>query len=126
MKYLSDYMQEAQTELFNQVGSFFAYNPSQYNEEAKEGVTYSNVGHGMFCPAENVETLINGLQDIYTKAISQDIAENGKEKIIEREIGNHECLYTYDLTDARVALSDYGFSEEDIQSSFKKLLSEKH
>jgi len=121
MKFLQDYMQEEQTNLFNQVGAFFAFNDSQFESSKQGDLKYTFLGSGMFCPTEHVQTLINGLDAILERAIRQDLAENGKDKIIERELGNYECFYTYNLEPAKAALSAYGFSENDIKEVFKRL-----
>ncbi len=38
MKHLSDYMNEMQTELFNETGSFFAFSQSQFDVKRREGI----------------------------------------------------------------------------------------
>jgi hypothetical protein len=40
MKYLSDYVQDEQTKLFNRLGIFFAFDNKRFNEEKKDGVEY--------------------------------------------------------------------------------------
>lgn len=121
-------MEDAQTKLFDSTGAFFAFSGKQFEEGKKEGVTYVNCGSGLLCPEENVDTLINGLDDIHKKAIQQDIAENGADKIIAREIWNYESFYTMDPTDAKGAISVYNFSDELFErvwkQEFKKALAE--
>jgi len=36
MKYLNDYVEQAQTDLFKKCGSFFAFSGKQYNEAKKD------------------------------------------------------------------------------------------
>ena len=121
MKYLSDYIQEAQTEFFNQTGTFFAFSDQQFNEGKKEGVKYASIGMGMLCPVENVKTLIAGLDSIHEAGIKQDIAENGIEAIIERELHNHEAFYTYDLNDTINSLDGYNVTKEQVKTIFNKI-----
>ena len=118
MKYLSDYMQEKQTEVFNNYGAFFAFSEKQLNEKKQDGVKYSSLGSGLICPKGKGKELMDALETIYNDAIKQDIAENGKDKIIERELGNYECYYTYDLEDAIAAVKDYNFTADDVKAVF--------
>jgi len=118
MKYLHEYMEDAQTQLFKRMGSFFAFSNSQFDEAKKEGVTYTDMGAGLICPKENALELSKGLEDISKKGIAQDIAENGKEAIIKRELYNHECFYTMDYSDCVDKLEDYDFSIDDIKKVY--------
>jgi len=119
MKYLQDYQEKAQTELFKKTGSFFAFSNKQFNEAKKDGVKYVNLKAGLICPIENVEEVIRGIDSIYKGAIKKDLKENGKEAIIKRELYNHECFYTGDITDAFNVLKPYGFTEEEIREVYQ-------
>lgn len=44
MKYLSHYIQDAQTALFNKTGAFFAFSQEQFNDAKKDGITYVALG----------------------------------------------------------------------------------
>lgn len=114
MKYLSDYMQEKQTALFNETGSFFAFSQKQFDESKNEGVKYVDLGAGLICPKENVDKLVNGLEQIAKDAIKQDMEENGKVAIIHRELANHECQISMDITDVINTLSDYPITKKEI------------
>jgi len=114
MKYLTNYIEEKQTELFNETGAFFAFSDKQFKEGEKKGVKYTSLGSGMICPKENIKKLLDGLDKIVTEGIAQDIAENGKEGIIKRELANHEYSYTGDASSTIDALGGYGFTDEDI------------
>lgn len=122
MKYLTDYIQDAQTELFNSNGAFFAFSDSQFQESFVDGTKYTNCGMGLFCPSENVNTLVSGLARIAAEGIAQDIAENGKDAIIDRELGNHEAYYTMDTTSTILALAGYGFTEVEINDRLIRTL----
>ena len=96
MKYLSNYMDEKQTKLFEETGSFFAFGQKQFDEKKKEGIKYVNMGSGLLCPKETAQKLHDGLDKIYIEAIKEDFAENGAKKIIEREYFNYETQITMD------------------------------
>lgn len=125
MKYLSHYMNDHQTVLFDQTGTFFAFGNKQFEEGRKEGAKYVSFSNGMFCPVENVDVLLTGLKEIHQKAIHQDVEENGAARIIEREYFNYETQIAWDDTDARAALLPYQkeypelFSDTIIKSTFK-------
>jgi hypothetical protein len=52
MKYLSNYVEAAQTKLFNETGTFFAFSNKQYDDQAKAGIEYASLGAGIICPKE--------------------------------------------------------------------------
>ncbi len=118
MKYLSDYMQDAQTKLFEETGSFFAFGDKQFAESKVDGVKYTQLGAGLLCPVENAAKVQNNLDSIYTEGIKQDLAENGVKKIIWRELSNHECQISYDYTEVIDILKDYGITADDIEKEW--------
>lgn len=120
MKYLSDYMQDAQTKLFDQTGTFFAFSKKQFDEKAKPGVTYCDAGGGMICPKGQAKTLFEGLDRIYRDGIKQDVEENGIEAIVIREIFNHECYYTGSPSVVIEKLEDYPVTGEEIRRIFSE------
>ncbi len=120
MKYLSTYMQDQQTALFERLGVFFAFSTEQFNEGKKEGVKYYSIGQGMLCPKGSKKELIDELDRIYKECIQQDLSENGREGVIKRELGNHECYYTGDITDCVDKLEDYDIKAEEIRDIFNK------
>tara|TARA_R110000764_G_scaffold216689_1_gene303652 strand:+ start:171 stop:557 length:387 start_codon:yes stop_codon:yes gene_type:complete len=120
MKYLSDYMEAKQTELFNRTGTIFAFSQKQFEEGRKDNVKYVNLGQGMLTEKPFVKEVINGLDKIYKDSIKQDIKENGKDKIILRELQNHEAFYVGNIEDTVHKLEDYPFTEDDISHIFSK------
>jgi len=114
MKYLQDYIEAEQTELFNITGAFVAFSKKQYEEGAKEGIKYASLGGGFICPDDNVLILIEGLYDIHERGIKKDITENGIHGIIERELDNHEYCSTRDIEDTVRALEEYKDITEDM------------
>lgn len=119
MKYLQDYMNEQQTTALEKAGAFFCFSQKQFDEQKKEGVKYVNTIGGMVCPKDTVETLLLELDTIYKNSIKQDIAENGLEAIIKRELNNHEAYYTGDIYDTVQKLADYPVTEDDILKVFR-------
>lgn len=91
MKYLTDYIQDAQSAAFDKFGAFFAFGTEQFNRKKKEGVIYCNVGSGLLCPKENAAALVGSLESIHREGVKADVAENGAEGIMSREYFNHEC-----------------------------------
>lgn len=123
MKYLSDYVQEAQTALFKETGAFFAFSPKQFKEQRMEGRAYVHFADaGMFCFKECEDRLCDGLEDIQKEGIRKDMEENGKKDIIHRELGNHEVCITYDITDTIAALEGYPITREEIAAEFPEYL----
>ena len=114
MKYLSDYTNEKQTQAFDEAGAFFAFSQKQFNEAKREGIEYCSMGAGLICPVENAKHLFDRLEKINKEGIAQDIQENGKKAIIRRELFNHECFYTSDITACVEKLEDYGYSASEI------------
>ncbi|MFM2591293.1 hypothetical protein [Vibrio sp. TBV020] len=121
MKYLSDYTQQAQTDLFDELGAFFAFSNQQFDKAKKKGVEYVSLGMGMIVPKSNAKSLVVRLDEIQKEGIKQDIAENGKEAIIRRELFNHECFYTNDICDCVEKLEEYGYSYDDIYQVFSHI-----
>ena len=120
MKYLSDYMEAKQTELFNRTGTIFAFSQKQFEEGRKDNVKYVNLGQGMLTEKPFVKEVINELDKIYKDSIKQDIKENGKDKIILRELQNYEAFYVGNIEDTVHKLEDYPFTEDDISHIFSK------
>ncbi|HCE1583017.1 TPA: hypothetical protein NGR52_004258 [Vibrio parahaemolyticus] len=114
MKTLNNYVQQAQTEALDKYGAFFAFSNKQFDEQRKDNVIYRNMGTGLICPSQHCQALFDELAAIAKRGREQDIAENGAEAIIKRELYNHECFYTGDPSDAIDALEGYGFTKEQI------------
>jgi len=120
MKNLSDYIKNKQTALFDKYNAFFAFNLSQYDAAKKEGIKYVNRGAGLFHEAGKNKEFDTEYGQIIQEAIKQDLAENGKEAIIERELSNHECYYTGYTEYVVNKLKDYNISREEVLAEFRK------
>lgn len=121
MKYLNDYTQEETTKAFEKAGAFFAFSDKQFEEKKKEGIKYMSCGAGLICPELTAKQLMKDLDDVEKNGIKQDLEENGPEKIIARELRNHEAFYTGDISSTMDALDGYGFSKEKIVEVYNAL-----
>lgn len=121
MKYLSHYIQDKQTQAFNEAGAFFAFSNQQFDEAKKEGVKYASLGMGLICPVDNAKQLMIRLDSIAQEGIAEDIKENGKKAIIRRELFNHECFYTNDICDCVEKLEGYGITYDEIYELFNHI-----
>ena len=121
MKYLSHYIQDKQTQAFNDAGAFFAFSNQQLDEAKKEGVKYASLGMGLICPVDNAKQLMTRLDSIAQEGIAEDIKENGKKAIIRRELFNHECFYTNEICDCVEKLEGYGISYDEIYEVFNHI-----
>ncbi|CDT13571.1 DUF7659 family protein [Vibrio crassostreae] len=121
MKYLSHYIQDKQTQAFNETGTFFAFSNQQFDEAKKEGVKYASLGMGLICPVDNAKQLMIRLDSIAQEGIAEDIKENGKKAIIRRELFNHECFYTNDICDCVEKLEGYGITYDEIYEVFNHI-----
>lgn len=121
MNYLSNYTEQPFTELLKKCNSFYAFSTEQFKEKRKEGLKYVKVGNGLICDAEKQEELFKGIEFIQEAGIKKDLKENGRSKIIERELNNYECFYTYDYTEVIEALKPYNILEEEIKKTFHTL-----
>ena len=116
MKCLSHYIEENQSNSFKKHGAFFAFSKRQYEDQAKPDIKYMSCGAGLICPEANATALMDDLESIVSEGIKQDIAENGVDNIIKRELANHEYGYTWDITDTCSALERYGIEKTYIQT----------
>ena len=122
MKSLRSYNQDAMDEVYKRTGAFFAFNKEQFEEKQVQGVDYVSRGAGLICPRDKCK-LFDELFDKAIKAGAQaDLAENGKQAIIHRELSNHEYSITWDITDTVSALSGHGITEEEVQAETKEYM----
>ena len=124
MKYLQDYMNKGQDKLFKEKKVFFAFNNDQLDEGIKKhklkGVRLVSMGQGMYCPKSNAGQVLQRLDEIYRAGIEQDINDHGIDKIILRELLNHEAFYVGDVADTKRKLMDYPITEEQIIEIYYK------
>ena len=130
MKYLSDYVTDKQTELFEEYGVFFAFSDEQLERQGKLDTEYVTFGGGMVMPKnenKNVyKEFLAKLKNITKEGIAQDIKENGKKKIIWRELSNHEASYTGSAKQTIDALEGYDFTDDEIRAEFRLYLEDEY
>lgn len=134
MKYLSDYIQEEQTQLLKEFGVFFAFNDKQFEEGVAEnghlkpeGTKWASMGAGMYMPSVNVDKFILRHDELHKAGVERDLAENGREGVLQRELGNYEIGLSYDGhkdPNFRSGIDGYGFTEEEIEKAYKKHMRE--
>lgn len=134
MKYLSDYTEEAQTALFEELGVFFAFSTEQFEEGKKKfghlkhaDEKWASMGMGMYLPSHNADECVRRLNNIQKEGIEKDLAENGREGVLQRELGNYEIGLSWEGindTNFRNGISGYGFTEEEIKAAYKKHMEE--
>ncbi len=120
MKNLSTYINEKINHLLKKYNGFFAFSEKQFEEAKKENVKYVCRGAGLYHEAGKSEEFDEDFKLIIKEAIEQDLKENGKEAIIERELENYECYYTNDISNAVIHLKDYDITYDEIKAVFNK------
>lgn len=121
MKYLQDYIQEAQSNCFKQYGVFFAFSGKQFEEQKDPDIPtsdYVHTGMGMYLPEKNAKKCLEKLSHIVMDGVKQDMKENGKENIIRRELYNHEAFYTGDIESTLEALELYPITKDEVRKVF--------
>ena len=106
------------SEIFDKYGAFFAFSNKQFDEKADKSKKYTSCGAGLICPVNNKQLMQAELDIAIKKHEEKDMAENGKKKIIWRELANYECQISYDISDAVAALGSYGITKDEIQSEW--------
>ncbi len=117
---LREFLDKAQSELFDEFGAFFAFSDAQFNEKKKEGIDYASAGAGLLVPKDRLQEFYDRHDKIVEVGIAQDVEKNGIEKIIKRELANYECYYTGSIDDCVEALEDYPCTKEDILAIYNK------
>lgn len=120
MKTLNDYTQDKITNLLTKYGGFFAFSDKQVKENGIEGVDYVNCGSGLIAPRNNAKKLMIEIIKVGDEGIKQDLAENGIEAIIKRELSNYEAYYTGEIYDTVDALKDYGITRKQVKEVFNR------
>jgi hypothetical protein len=126
MKSLQDYIEDRQTALFKETGTFFAISREDIESQKQEGMTYVHCGLGMLCPKPNYERLKEGLNAIHKDGIRQDLEENGAEGILRREYFNYETHIAYGTEDLREVYEMYReeYPEHFTEELFKRVVKE--
>jgi len=120
MKSLSTYIEDKINLLFTKYNAFFAFSKEQFEKQKKENIEYVSRGAGLYHEAGKSKEFDVDYQLAIKEAIEQDLKENGREAIIERELQNYECYYTYDINEAVIKLSDYDITYDEVRAIFNK------
>ena len=118
MKNLSTYIDEKINHLFTKYNAFFAFSEKQFEEAKKENIKYVSRNRGLYHEADKSKEFDEEYKLIIKEAIEQDLEENGKEAIIERELKNYECYYANDINDVVTILKDYNITHDEIKAVF--------
>ena len=120
MNHLNDYTEKPLNELFDRYGAFYAFSNDQFREKAIKAIKYCKVGMGLILPKIHFKDFQNEYLEIIKECIQKDINENGLDNIIERELANYECYYTYNYNEINFldALKDYPITKDDIKRVF--------
>jgi len=111
------------TALLEQCHVFYAFNKQQFDEGAAkhpipDGEKYSRLPGGGFCPSKHASALIEGLDANSTWIVQQVEAQGLQKAEVLYHLGNHECFYTGDISDALEA-TDNRYSTEFVWSVYR-------
>lgn len=120
IKSLTDYLEEKTNVLFEKYNAFVAFSQDQISESEKQNIKYVYRGGGIYHEAGKEQEFDLDYKIMIKEAIEQDLKENGKEVIIERELINYECYYVGDISDAVSRLKPYDITHDEIKAVFKK------
>lgn len=121
MKSSTDYSQEGISKALKDNEAFYAYSQSQFDDKKVPGTKYVDMGNGLVCPKVNSANLRAAYKLAVKKGRADDIAVNGIENIIRRELGNHECFSSGDIDDVVDALKNYGVEAEQVREVYNKV-----
>lgn len=110
--------QEKQSAIIDDNGAFFAFNSQTLREKAQEGVQYANSYAGLVVPKDNKQRLESQIDEAHAQFVKEEIELYGIDKIILRELYNHEAFYTGDVEDTFYALQGYGVTIEKVLEVF--------
>ena len=120
MKHQSDYIETPRQKLFKKCGAFYAFSNKQFEEKREPNTKYIHLGHGLLVRKQDRDQLLDGLEQIQSKAIKQDLKDHTKKEIIWRELANHECHYDGELQPIYDKLLLYPITKEEIDKEYQK------
>ena len=101
---------------------FWAFNEEQFLEGYKKHLKpYVNLGAGLYAPKSTYKQLKIDIENATNNSIQKDIKKNGIDKIIWRELANHEEQYS-DGSDTIEALKSYGITAKQIKPVYNKYM----
>lgn len=122
MQSLGYYMNVAQHDLYKSLGAIFAPTQELFEKNRTENVEYRALASGMYVPVANALSVYESFETILNNAIAMDIAANGKEAIIRRELLSQHCFFDGEVARGINALACYKFPREDIVSVYNTIL----
>lgn len=119
MKTLAHYLDDGLRELYKEYEAFTAFSTARFHEMKQDGLSYVKIGAGVFCPKDVSTEFIEKLNKHKSESRKRDIAENGKDGVILRELINFNCYFTGDHTPAFEAVESYGITEDEVIMVFE-------
>lgn len=119
MKSLSEYVEQAQTDIFDENGAFFAFGDKQFEEKRVEGVKYVSLGMGLIAPTENAKKVMEEINDTHERGVALRLKEYGLSRIAQYELANYESQISMDYSTAHDVLKDYGITDEQMAAEWK-------
>lgn len=118
MKTIAHYIDEILRDLMKECEAFTAFSNFRFHEMKQDEVRYVKVGAGIYCPKDYAEYFIKAYNKHESDARKKDIAENGKDGVIIRELKLHDCFNTGDHTPALEAVEGHGITEDEVLMVF--------
>ena len=119
VKSLTEYVEEAQSKVFEENGAFFAFSNDLFDEKKLEGVEYVSIGSGLICPIVNAKAVIDGVNSTHAEGIKLRLKDYSLSKIIQYELANYESQISMNYSDAFDVLKDYGVDKDMMDKEWK-------
>jgi hypothetical protein len=114
--------QEKMSQLMDECRVFWAFSTEQYQKNKtplEEGEKYVRMDGGGFIPRNSVTKFTQGMKDLETWYKNTIKESKLRRQNIIYELGNHECWYTGDWTEAMGALGP-DYTEEEVKKVFNE------
>lgn len=111
-------------QLFEEVGLFWAFSNEQFaanKTPLADGDKYVSIGAGGYLPKSKMDVFKSGMSSInrwYKETVK---ANKSRRSLIEYELGNYECYYTNDITEALEALGP-DYTEAEVMEVFNDVI----
>lgn len=125
---LKQQREDKQSELFKECGLFFAFSPSQFQENKtplQESEKYLSIGGGGYLPKNNFDKFDKGMDLIQAWFKSQVKNNKARRQYIAYELANHEAYYTGCITDTLEALGEE-YTREEVKQVYREELKLQH
>ena len=100
--------------------AFFAFWSDQFKEKAKEWVDYVDCWMWLIAPKDIARQMIIDFKDHNEQEDKNRLEADWLDKIIEYELWNHECYYTWDINDILWLCETYWTTKEYIREIYHK------